>query len=132
MEAQREILCPSAQPHCQDAQVFGIVGGTAETPTVAYLSVPQPVTEELLQLAEPVRPGEVFRIAAPCARSGCQHFTAETATCRLAATIVQRRPGVVDTLPRCALRPRCRWWQQEGPAACMRCPQLVTEYFTRS
>jgi len=47
----------------------------------------------------------------------------------LAAMIVQWLPSVVDTLPPCAIRPACRWWQQEGKAACVRCPQVVTETF---
>lgn len=129
MEPTRQILCPSAPPHGQGAQVFGVVGGTADVPEVVYLSVPQPVTDELLQLAKPVRLGEVFRIAAPCACRGCGHFNPEAARCRLAAKIVQWLPSVVDTLPPCAIRPACRWWQQEGQAACVRCPQVVTETF---
>jgi hypothetical protein len=129
MESTCQILCPSAPPYDQGAQVFGIVSGTAEAPEVAYVPVPQPITDELLHLANPVRPGEVFRIAAPCACKRCGHFAPEAATCRLAATIVQWLPRVVDTLPPCAIRPACRWWQQEGQAACVRCPQVVTESF---
>jgi hypothetical protein len=34
---------------------------------------------------------------------------------------------VVDALPRCLIRPACRWFQQEGKEACVRCPQVVTE-----
>ncbi|WP_256973461.1 hypothetical protein [Nostoc sp. T09] len=32
--------------------------------------------------------------------------------------IVEDLPGVVQ------IRSSCRWWQQEGKAACMRCPQI--------
>jgi hypothetical protein len=130
MKTERPILCPSAQPDCQGARVFGVVGGTADAPEVAYLPAPQPVTDELMQLAKPVRPGEVFRMAAPCACRGCGHFAPEASQCRLVANIVQQRPSVVDTLPPCAIRSECRWWQQEGKAACLRCPQVVTERFT--
>jgi len=129
MKTERPILCPSAQPDSQGARVFGVVGGTADAPEVAYLPTPQPVTDDLLHLAQPVRPGEIFRIAAPCACSGCGHFAPEASTCRLVAKIVQQRPRVVDTLPPCAIRAECRWWQQEGKAACLRCPQVVTERF---
>jgi hypothetical protein len=130
MQTERPILCPSAQPDCQGARVFGVVSGTADAPEVAYLPAPLPVTDELMQLAKPVRPGEVFRMAAPCACRGCGHFAPEASQCRLAAKIVQQRPSVVDTLPPCSIRPECRWWQQEGKAACFRCPQVVTERFT--
>jgi hypothetical protein len=104
--------------------VFGVIGGTADEPRVAYLDKPQPVSDELLALAEPVLPTEVFRFAAPCAGSGCQHF--DGAKCRLAARTVQILPEAVDILPPCSIRPKCRWWQQEGKAACLRCPFVVT------
>jgi hypothetical protein len=39
---------------------------------------------------------------------------------------------VVDALPACAIRPACRWWQQEGKAACQRCPQVVTQAYAPS
>jgi hypothetical protein len=106
-------------------QVFGIVGGTVEEPRVGYLTQPLPVTREVLALAEPARSGEVFRIAAPCAGHGCQHF--DGSQCRLVQRIVQALPVVVEELPLCALRPSCLWFRQEGKAACLRCPQIVSE-----
>jgi len=130
MEAQRHILCPSVQLPWEGAQVFGVVGGTAEAPAVAYLPTPHPVTDQLMHLAGPVRPSEVFRSAAPCACSGCRHFAPEVSKCRLVERVVQWLPTVVDKLPPCPIRPECRWWQQEGKAACLRCPQVVTESFT--
>lgn len=115
--------CPSAQPDMAGAVVFGVVGGTADSPDVAYLEERQPVTPELLDLAGPVEPTEVFRFGAPCATSGCQHF--DGARCSLAAKIVTL-PPVVRRLPRCSLRPTCRWWREQGPRACARCPAVVT------
>jgi hypothetical protein len=35
-------------------------------------------------------------------------------------------PEVVDSLPACNICRDCRWFRQEGRAACMRCPQIVT------
>jgi len=32
-----------------------------------------------------------------------------------------------DKLPPCVIRPTCRWYKQEGAAACHRCPQIVTK-----
>ena len=107
--------------------VLGVVTGTAEVPRVGYLTQPQPVTDELLALADPVKPTEVFRFAAPCAGRGCKHF--DGSDCRLVARTVQLLPNVVDVLPPCRIRPSCRWWQQEGKEACMRCPQVVTEIY---
>lgn len=118
-------LCPSAKPEMDGSVVFGVVGGTVEKPRLAHLVEPQPVTDELLALSGSVTPTEIFRFAALCAGSACQHFDGEN--CRLATKIVQLLPEVVAGLPPCRLRSNCRWWQQEGKAACMRCPQIVTE-----
>jgi hypothetical protein len=117
--------CPSAQPHMEGSTILGVVGGTPEQPRLAYLAEPRPVTEGVLALALPVLPTAVFRFAAPCAGHGCQHF--DGLNCRLATRIVQLLPPVVDGLPACHLRPECRWWQQEGKAACLRCPLVVTD-----
>jgi hypothetical protein len=117
--------CPSARPEMAGGKVFGIVGGTHKEPRVGYLTEPLPATREILALAEPARTGEVFRIAAPCAGHGCQHF--DGSRCRLVQRIVQGLPVVVEELPPCALRPSCLWFHQEGKAACLRCPQIVSE-----
>jgi len=132
MSDHPKTLCPSAQPDWQGSQVIGVVGGTADTPEVAYLSQPLPVTEELLKLAAPVTPSEVFRFAAPCACSGCGHYAEQEEKCRLAEKVVRWAPIVVAKLPPCTIRPDCRWWQQEGRAACLRCPQVVTDNFKAS
>jgi hypothetical protein len=117
-------LCPSAQPDWKGAVVVGVVGGTADEPRVGFLESPLEVNAELLELAQPVRPTEVFRFAAPCRARGCRHFGAST--CHLATKVVRLLPEVVDGLPECDIRPRCRWFAQEGGAACLRCPQVVT------
>lgn len=107
------------------ARLVGLVGGTASQPQLAYLADAVPVGPALDRLATPALAGEVFRVAAPCAERRCQHFDGRD--CGLATRIVQTLPVVVQRLPRCAIRPDCRWWRQEGRAACLRCPQVVTE-----
>jgi len=119
-----EKYCPSAQPDMVGAVAFGIVGGSAEHPLVSYLDRPQPVTPELLALAKPVEPTEVFRFAAPCAKDACQHF--DGANCQLARKLAQNMPSPIHRLPPCRLRPSCRWWHEQGPLACFRCPLVVT------
>jgi hypothetical protein len=130
-DSERKLpLCPSAQPEMADSILFGMVTGTVDEPRVAYLTEPQPVTDEILGLADPVKPTEVFRFAAPCAGRGCQHF--DGVNCQLASRVVKLVPAVVDLLPPCRIRPDCRWWQQEGKAACMRCPLVVTQNYVPS
>jgi hypothetical protein len=124
------LLCPSAQPDLKDAVAIGVVGGTPAEPRVRPLERPMPVTSELLQLTEPVRPTEVFRFAAPCLCTGCSHFA--DSNCRLAAKVVHMLPEVHKRLPECDIRSRCRWFAQEGASACLRCPQIVTDDVNRS
>ena len=123
-------FCPSARPELPNSTVFGVVNGTAEEPCVAYLEQPQPVTDELIALTGSVTPTEVFRTAAPCATEKCQHFDGKD--CRLAMRIVEQLSAVVEELPPCSIRRNCRWWQQEGKAACMRCPQVITDNYNPS
>ena len=123
-------LCPSAQPGMEGGVAFGVVGGTPEAPRLVHLTRALPVTDVLLALSGPVAPTEVFRFAAPCAGHSCQHFDGED--CRLVKRVVQILPAVADDTPPCTLRPSCRWWQQEGKAACARCPQIVTESYAPS
>ena len=118
------LLCPSASPSQPDAKVIGIVGGSARDPRVSYLRRPLPVIGSILDLAHGVDPREVFRTAAPCAEAACQHF--DGTDCTLASRLVALAPTAVDELPHCPIRRNCRWFQQEGRAACERCPQIVT------
>lgn len=119
------VFCPSSQADPGKGVVFGVIGGTPSNPRVSYLALPLPVTRELLALADPVRPTEVFRIGAPCARNGCQHYDGNR--CGLVQQIVAAISPVVTAPPPCRLRSRCRWWHEEGNAACTRCPLVVTE-----
>jgi hypothetical protein len=124
------LLCPSARPEMDDSIVFGVIVGTSKEPRLAHLIKPQPVTNDLLALADPVTPTEIFRFAAACAENDCQHF--DGAKCRLATRIIENLPTVSEELPPCSIRSTCRWWQQEGKAVCMRCPQIVTEHYSPS
>jgi hypothetical protein len=124
------LLCPSARPEMQDSIVFGVIVGTSEEPRLAHLIKPKAVTDELLALAHPVEPTEIFRFAATCAEVDCQHF--DGAKCRLATRIVENLSTVSAELPPCSIRSSCRWWKQEGKEACMRCPQIVTETYSPS
>jgi len=127
---EKQILCPSAQADWQDSVAIGVIAGTAEEPRLVHLQNTMPVTDELLALSDPVTPTEVFRFAAPCMCTGCLHF--EQQKCQLASKIATILPAVTDELPSCSIRPRCRWWQQEGKAACVRCPQVVTDNYNPS
>lgn len=122
--ASRPVLCPSAQPEITGSVVFGVIAGAADNARVTWIDEPVPVTSELLALTAPVHPTQVLRIAAPCQEKACCHFNGTD--CRLATRLVQLMPAVVESLPPCRIRPDCRWFRQEGSAACRVCPQVVT------
>jgi len=117
-------LCPSAQPGMDNCRVLGVVQQEGPTPRLAYLNQPLPATPDVLALAAPLKPTEIFRLSATCAEGKCPHF--DGADCRLATRVVQILPAVVDALPPCTIRKDCRWYSQEGGAACKRCPEITT------
>ncbi len=123
--AERALLCPSAQPTMAGAVAIGVVDHTGKRPEVAYLEQPLPVDDALLAMAAPIRPTEVFRFAAPCQTSACSHWSGEE--CKLVDRIVDLIPVASLLLPTCRIRPECRWFSQEGRAACTRCPHVVTQ-----
>jgi hypothetical protein len=125
MENSCAKLCPSAQPDMENCRVLAVVQ-PAETggSMMVYLNQILPATKEVLAMAAPMQPTAIFRLAATCEESKCSHF--DGTNCRLATRIVERMPEVVDTLPPCLIRKECRWYSQEGGAACRRCPQVTT------
>ncbi len=117
--------CPSAQPEHAEAEIIGIVRGPTGATTVEPLPRSVPISALIDLIPASVRPTEVLRFAAPCAEQSCRHF--DLGTCLLAKRIVSSLPKVSDRLGLCAIRPTCRWFRQEGSAACRRCPQVITE-----
>jgi hypothetical protein len=118
-------LCPSAPISAPGARVFGVqVRAEDGARRVAYLSETHPVTEKVLRLAGNADPQEVLRASAPCIKSPCPHWSGSG--CRLATRVATMLPLSVSALPQCAIRPACRWWKQEGPSACLRCPGVAT------
>ncbi|HEV2990047.1 MAG TPA: nitrogen fixation protein [Candidatus Angelobacter sp.] len=129
-EKDKTLLCPSAQPDMEGSRIIGVIGGTAGAAQVAYLSEHLAVSDELLVSAAPAKPTEVFRFAAPCEEIACRHF--DGTNCHLARRLVQIQPAVTDTLPPCLIRSKCRWFEQEGKPACMRCPHAAIESYEPS
>lgn len=123
--APERLMCPSAQPEMDDSLVLGVFQDTPEGRRLAWIEEPQPATPQLLSLTREVDPRNVFRFAARCEESHCVHFDGKD--CQLATRIVQILPRVVDVVPPCSIRPECRWYQQEGKAACFRCPEVITQ-----
>lgn len=126
-KGEPELLCPSMPGRPGESVLIGVVTGTPDAPRVVSTAAPVAVTPELLALASPVSPSEVFRFAAGCRACACPHFRDDA--CQLAVRSVTVLSEVTEKLPHCAIRPQCRWFRQEGPAMCRRCPQIVTEQY---
>src|SRR6478672_914683 len=103
-------LCPSAQPGMDRCRVLGVIQHAQERPLLQYLEQPLPATPDVLALAAPLKPTEVFRLSATCAEHRCPHFNGTD--CRLAQRIVTRLPPAVETLPPCAIPKDYRWFSQ--------------------
>jgi len=117
-------LCPSAQPGMDNCRILGVVDQQGPTPRLVYLNELLPGSDDVLALSAPLKPTEVFRLSATCAEHKCPHF--DGSDCQLATRIVKILPAVVDALPPCTIRKDCRWYSQEGGAACRRCPEVTT------
>jgi hypothetical protein len=89
------------------------------------LKQPEPLTQAVVALAAPHHFTEVFRVAAPCLKSGCKNFGSD-GNCKLAEWASGTQGSANDPLPFCRIRAGCLWWKQEGPAACRKCPDIVT------
>ena len=121
-----QLLCPSAQPQLPGSAIFANVENNSPEPNISFLRSSVPVSEgTMLALAgEMLRANQMFRFAAPCEQAGCTNWSG--AHCRVAERLVQILPVSSSELPACVIRPHCRWFAQEGGAACLRCSQVVT------
>lgn len=135
------MMCPSANlvdDMPGGLKIFGIAGGTAAEPRVEYLAEPVLVTAAMLESFADgaIQPGEVFRWTKPCKRSSCRQWSEEAAAAGgPACTLIDRWlaalvPVEETALPACAIRPDCLGWHQAGPAACRRCPRIVSQWVT--
>jgi len=124
------LLCPAAPPHWPDAKVWAIAAGTKDDPQIVPLP-PEPWPPEWAAEALSVAtPRELFRICGTCIK--CKQYwdpTQAGAQGDGACTLVQR---VIANFPEkplqwCPIRSVCRWWAQEGAAACSVCPGIVTD-----
>lgn len=111
-------LCPSTTPRAagEAARIIGVVGADGR---VANLVTPIPATAQVLAAAG-AEPERRFRFSAPCAEGGCTQWRDNQ--CGLIGRIrAAVTPEVEQHLPVCSIRGDCRWWKQDGRAACAVC-----------
>lgn len=116
--------CPSGDAHRPESVVLGVRSG--EGGEVVYLADPVPASEVLGSIPEGIAPNRVLRFASHCV-SDCANRVGEA--CGLIERIrtVPAKAGTpTGAVPRCHLRPHCKWWNQVGVEGCNRCPAVVT------
>jgi hypothetical protein len=119
--------CPSAPPE-PGSSLLGVV---LERGQVAYVNPAVPVTDALLDgmAIQGVPIENRLRFSGPCVEHRCIQWVGAPSSGKcglidhaLSALSVSAPPA---TLPRCAIRATCRWFEQRGRLACAACPEVI-------
>ena len=115
--------CPSGQ--CEEgAQLLGVVQADG---TIGYLGQPIPIDADFVATARTGRsPERRFRFTSKCVEGACQQWTGTR--CGVIDKMIEALQPVDEaTLPRCGIRSYCRWFHQNGVAACRTCRLVITD-----
>lgn len=123
-----DLMCPSAR--CEPgATLLGVVRSDA---TVGHLPQTYIVDEDFAQAANTDGLAETrFRFASSCVEGKCSQWTGTGCgvVARAADELAQRHSPV---MPKCSIRPSCRWFAEKADAACRVCHFVVTDDETAS
>jgi hypothetical protein len=123
-------MCPSGR--CEPGSI--LLGVVAADGRVGYLRPEVQIDAEFVATARSGRaPEKRFRFAQPCVEGQCAQWTGSQ--CGIIQSVLESDEGraVLDeprSLPRCSIRPRCRWFGEHGARACAVCPLVITEPVT--
>jgi hypothetical protein len=124
LETKAGSMCPSAPAHAGAK----LLGRFTEEGSLAFAATPLRVTNTFLAAANET--GDIekrFRFASQCMQSACSRW--QNGRCMVAVAAAgaagEQKPATDQLLPACAIRTQCRWFAQEGAAACRICPQVV-------
>lgn len=116
-------LCPSAT--CQPGNLLLGVQ-TAEGGLARILPPPQ-IDEAFVRAARQAgAPERRMRFVGACAESGCHQWQAGGCSIARRAIAALTDPPAA-ALPPCHIRGACRWFAQEGRAACAACAFISTD-----
>lgn len=119
------IQCPSNK--CKPGSK--LLGVRQEDGTVSILPEPLPIDDNFISTVrnDPTEPEQKFRFTNKCVESGCAQWNGKG--CGVIDQVIQYLEHIPQnsSLPRCAIRPSCRWFLQRGADACKICPYIITE-----
>lgn len=113
--------CPSARA-APGATLLGILGGDGR---MVPLRTSMRVDQDFLNAAGP-RPEARMRFASGCVKGHCAQWTGRN--CGVIERVLGHL-GVPEAapLPPCLIRGTCRWFAEQGAAACGVCDRVVTD-----
>lgn len=117
--------CPSARAEPGNT-LYGVVQGAR----VARLGTPIALDAAFVETVSARGPPEQrFRFAGRCLEGGCAQWEngAKGGQCGVIERVLATRKVEPAGLPRCFLRPSCRWYAQRGAAACAACDLVITD-----
>jgi hypothetical protein len=124
MSDQAAVLCPSYR--CQDGAILlGIVlaGGR-----VAFAADRIVIDQDFVDIARQGRsPEKRFRFSGQCVQAACRQWAGGRCGVIDKVLVDLGSDRVPEELPRCSIRPQCRWYLQSGAPACGACPEVITD-----
>ena len=120
-------LCPSSR--CEEGNILlGLVNAEGR---IDFIPDRLEIDGKFVEAAKEGRPPEQrFRFSSPCLKKGCEKWDGER--CGVAKILHERGPGLLPSepasaLPRCSIRPNCRWHGEYGDLICFTCSWVITE-----
>lgn len=125
MCSSNSIACPSNR--CKPgSQLLGV---RQDDGTVSILPEALPIDESFIETVKEnaEAPEQRFRFTNKCVESGCSQWNGKG--CGVIEQVIQYLEHIPqkETLPKCSIRPKCRWFIQKGADACRICPYIITE-----
>jgi hypothetical protein len=120
-------LCPSSR--CEEGNILlGVVNAEGR---IDFIPERIEIDATFVAVAKSGRPPEQrFRFSSPCLKRGCEKWDGDR--CGVAKILNEQGPHLLapepaPTLPRCSIRPNCRWHGEHGDVICSTCSWVVTE-----
>lgn len=116
---EEESLCPSA-PCRPGALLLGVVSRDGKllrsNPAVSI------DTNFCMSASVFEDPAKRFRFASTCLKQECSNWESG---CKIAKGLMSLDCSSGD-IPKCSIRPECRWYKEAGTSVCKRCNLVVT------